>query len=94
MENISTPEDYIEAMLARVKKDYIQKTYSIQTWKDHVDFLEQFARKSGRLLKVGTPDYKVDFYIPTKFRGWVGYIEGLMQDYSNLILQEWVKTDL
>lgn len=56
VENIKTPEDYIEPMLERVKKEYIQKTYDIFEWTDHEDFLTQFARKSGRLLKGGDPD--------------------------------------
>merc|ERR1712018_189895 len=28
----------------------------IQTWKDNIDFLEQMAKKCGRLLKGGEPD--------------------------------------
>ena len=52
MENIKNPEDYIEAMLERARKEYIQKTYVIRDWTDHEDFLAQFARKSGKLLKV------------------------------------------
>ena len=56
VENIKNPEDYIEALLARAKKEYIQRTYSIVDWTDHEDFLSQFARKSGKLLKGGDPD--------------------------------------
>lgn len=56
VENIKTPEDYIEAMLARVKKEYIQKTYGISSWTDHEDFLTKFAKRSGKLLKGGDAD--------------------------------------
>ncbi|KAL4228405.1 Nucleolar GTP-binding protein 2 [Mactra antiquata] len=56
VENIKTPEDYIDAMLQRVKVEYIKKTYSIISWTDHEDFLSQFARRSGKLLKGGDPD--------------------------------------
>ncbi|CAG2190730.1 GNL2 [Mytilus edulis] len=51
IENVKTPEDYIEAMLKRVKTDYIKTTYSLISWDSHEDFLEQICRKSGRLLK-------------------------------------------
>ncbi|CAG2238957.1 GNL2 [Mytilus edulis] len=56
IENVKTPEDYIEAMLKRVKTDYIKTTYSLISWDSHEDFLEQICRKSGRLLKGGEPD--------------------------------------
>lgn len=56
VENIKTPEDYIDAMLQRVKVEYIQKTYNIMSWTDHEDFLSQFAKRSGKLLKGGDPD--------------------------------------
>lgn len=56
VEYIKSPEDYIEAMLERVKKEYIQKTYGIMNWTDHEDFLTQFAKRSGKLLKGGDPD--------------------------------------
>lgn len=52
MENIKNPEDYIVPMLERVKKEYIEKTYNITDWKDHEDFLSQYARRTGKLLKV------------------------------------------
>ena len=56
VENIKTPEDYVEPMLKRVKKEYIQKTYNIAEWTDHEDFLAQFAKRSGKLLKGGDAD--------------------------------------
>ncbi|KAJ8675798.1 hypothetical protein QAD02_011584 [Eretmocerus hayati] len=56
VELIQNPEDYIEPVLQRVKPEYIVKTYKIPEWTDHVDFLEKFARRSGKLLKKGEPD--------------------------------------
>ena len=56
VESLKTPEDHIPVLLERVRKEYIQRTYGVQEWEDHVDFLTQFARKSGRLHKGGEPD--------------------------------------
>ncbi|XP_067679887.1 nucleolar GTP-binding protein 2-like [Haliotis asinina] len=56
VENIRNPEDYIGAILERVKTEYINKTYKIDSWTGTEDFIEQIARKSGRLLKGGEPD--------------------------------------
>jgi nuclear GTP-binding protein len=42
--------------LERVKKEYIEKTYGVEKWEDHIDFLTKVAKKSGRLLKGGEPD--------------------------------------
>lgn len=52
VEKVNQPEDYISALLDRVKKEHIQKTYGVVEWSDSEDFLEQIAKKSGRLLKV------------------------------------------
>lgn len=52
IENVRDPQDYIGAMLERVKEDYIKKAYNIHEWASPEDFLEQVARRLGRLLKV------------------------------------------
>lgn len=52
VENVENPSDYIEAVLSRVKQDYLVKTYKIPSWTDATDFLEKLAAKSGKLLKV------------------------------------------
>lgn len=39
-------------MLERVKPEYISKTYQIDSWSSTDDFIEQMARRMGRLLKV------------------------------------------
>lgn len=56
VELVQNPEDYIRSVLERVKPEYIRKTYKIDEWTDHVDFLEKLSRRSGRLLKKGEPD--------------------------------------
>lgn len=56
VEGLNQPEDHIEALLKKAKREYVEKTYGIKDWTDHVDFLEKFARKTGRLLKKGEPD--------------------------------------
>ena len=56
VELINNPEDYVEAVLQRVKPEYIRRTYKIDHWTDHTDFLEKYARRSGKLLKKGEPD--------------------------------------
>ncbi|XP_050454111.1 uncharacterized protein LOC126852880 [Cataglyphis hispanica] len=78
VELVQNPEDYIASVLERVKPEYIRKTYKIDKWEDHVDFLEKLAHRSGKLLKKGEPDIaivarmvlndwqrgKLPFYIP------------------------------
>lgn len=56
VEQVKSPEDYIPALLERVKPDYIKSTYKVQDWPNAENFLEQIARKSGKLLKGGEPD--------------------------------------
>lgn len=57
VENVPNPEDNIPTILERVRKEYIQRTYNIMDWTDPNDFLEQLARKTGKLLKKGEPDF-------------------------------------
>ncbi|XP_076288963.1 nucleostemin 2 [Lasioglossum baleicum] len=78
VELVQDPDDYVSDVLSRVKPEYIQKTYKIAEWSDHIDFLEKLARKSGKLLKKGEPDItivsrmvlndwqrgKLPFYVP------------------------------
>ncbi|CAL1291748.1 unnamed protein product [Larinioides sclopetarius] len=56
VENVQDPEDHIPELMKRVKKEYMAKTYKVADWKDEMDFLEQYARRSGRLIKGGEPD--------------------------------------
>ncbi|CAH1772586.1 unnamed protein product [Owenia fusiformis] len=56
VENLKMPEEHIAEVLARVKPEYVLKTYGITGWKDSDEFLEQIANKTGKLLKGGQPD--------------------------------------
>ena len=56
IENIAGTEEYIPAVLERVRKEYLARTYNLESWTDHMDFLSQIAYKSGKLLKGGEPD--------------------------------------
>jgi nuclear GTP-binding protein len=52
VENIPEPTEHIPDVLSRVKRDYIFNTYKVKEWEDSVDFLTQFAKITGKLLKV------------------------------------------
>lgn len=56
VELVTNPEDYIPAVLERVRPEYMRKQYRLEMWEDHVDFLEQLAKRSGKLLKGGEAD--------------------------------------
>ena len=56
MEKLKTPEDFIPAVLERVKAEYLRRVYRLADWRDASDFLEQVARRTGKLLKGGEPD--------------------------------------
>ena len=56
VENVEHPEQYIPAVLKKVKTHHMERTYELKGWKDHIEFLELMARKAGRLLKGGEPD--------------------------------------
>ena len=56
VEAVENPEQYIPAVLKRTKPQYIERTYGIQGFKTHIEFLELLARKGGRLLKGGEAD--------------------------------------
>ncbi|XP_014606692.1 PREDICTED: nucleolar GTP-binding protein 2 [Polistes canadensis] len=59
VELVQNPEDYVSSVLERVKAEYLRKTYKIEGWTGHIDFLEKLARKSGKLLKKGEPDITI-----------------------------------
>jgi nuclear GTP-binding protein len=42
--------------MQRVRKEYLTRTYGIAEWESPIDFLEQYARKIGKLLKGSEPD--------------------------------------
>jgi nuclear GTP-binding protein len=56
VEHLSAPADHIAILLERVRPEYIRRTYGVESWVNADDFLEQVARKSGRLGKGGEAD--------------------------------------
>jgi nuclear GTP-binding protein len=56
VENVENPEQYIAAVLEKVKTHRIERTYDIRGFSTPLDFLETLARKGGRLLKGGEAD--------------------------------------
>ncbi|POR32845.1 Nucleolar GTP-binding protein 2 [Tolypocladium paradoxum] len=56
VEKVEQPEQYIEAVLSRVKRHHMEKTYDLKGWNNATELLELLARKSGRLLRGGEPD--------------------------------------
>jgi len=61
VENIKNPEDHIPALMKRVKREYLQRTYDVEceNWDDHIEFLEKVAKKYGKLLKGGEADLHI-----------------------------------
>lgn len=55
-ERLDSPQDFIGPILSRVKKEHIQKKYSIQEWDSPIDFLNKLALSKGKLRKGGEPD--------------------------------------
>lgn len=107
VELVNNPEDYIGAVLERVKPEYIKKTFKIHSWGDPIDFLEQLARRSGKLLKKGEPDVpsvakmvlndwqrgKLPFYCcPPGFEQPLSALENISKDENSLeVLQDFAK---
>jgi nuclear GTP-binding protein len=59
VEMVDQPSDYIPAVMSRVKKEYMGRTYRLPKpwdWATTSDFLERVARQSGKLMKGGEPD--------------------------------------
>lgn len=56
VEKLENPEQYIGAVLQRVKPQHIERTYDVRGFTTPTEFLELLARKGGRLLKGGEPD--------------------------------------
>lgn len=56
VELVQNPEDYIEEVIKRVRKEYLMKTYKVEGWNTATEFLEKLAARTGKLLKKGEPD--------------------------------------
>eukprot|EP00761_Pharyngomonas_kirbyi_P003703 gb/GECH01003707.1/.p1 GENE.gb/GECH01003707.1/~~gb/GECH01003707.1/.p1 ORF type:complete len:683 (+),score=208.91 gb/GECH01003707.1/:1-2049(+) len=57
VENLSDASQHIPAVMNRVKREYLEKTYGVTSWKTPNSFLGILAKKSGKLLKGGVPNY-------------------------------------
>ncbi|XP_065062215.1 uncharacterized protein LOC135689042 [Rhopilema esculentum] len=56
VENLENPSDHIDEVLKRIKPEYLARIYKVTSYADVTDFLEQVAKRSGRLLKGGEAD--------------------------------------
>lgn len=56
VELVQNPDDYIEDVIKRVRKEYLVKTYKVDGWETATEFLEKLAARTGKLLKKGEPD--------------------------------------
>lgn len=59
-ERLEHPEDYIDAICEKVKREHIAGQYKLcakgdETWKDSTGLLEMIARRCGRLRRGGDP---------------------------------------
>lgn len=51
-EKIEEPLEYVPGILAKAKKEYLQKLYKVQEWTDCEDFVSQVAVNYGKLKRV------------------------------------------
>ena len=56
IERLEDATEHIEAVLDRVKPKHIAQAYQIPQWSSDGDFLDQLARRMGKMLKGGEPD--------------------------------------
>eukprot|EP01130_Rhizamoeba_saxonica_P002599 TRINITY_DN12373_c0_g1_i1.p1 TRINITY_DN12373_c0_g1~~TRINITY_DN12373_c0_g1_i1.p1 ORF type:complete len:528 (-),score=141.11 TRINITY_DN12373_c0_g1_i1:111-1694(-) len=56
IEGLQNPVEFIPPVLERTKREYIERTYRLTEWETPLEFLEAFARRTGKLLKKGEPD--------------------------------------
>jgi len=57
-EKIEEPMIFIQGIIDRTNHDVLKKIYKIESWIDTEDFVKQCAKKYGKLVKGGEPDYK------------------------------------
>ena len=86
VENIQDPEDHIPEVLNRVKKEYLLKTYKIEPWTDATDFLEKYARRSGKLLKVISVCFALNFIRSIDVHYYYYFMQ-LFQHYCHCLCQ-------
>lgn len=59
VEMVPNPEQYIPAVMERVKREHLARTYQIFEWEDADDFLAKLGMKTGKLCKGGEPNVTV-----------------------------------
>ena len=57
-EKIEEPMIFVQGILDRVHPEILKKIYKVDNWVDCEDFVKQCAKKYGKLVKGGGPDYK------------------------------------
>ena len=53
---VGAAEDHAIAVVDRVKPQYLQRTYKVESWESGLNFLEKLAIRFGKLHKGGEPD--------------------------------------
>ncbi|KAI9691989.1 MAG: GTPase required for pre-60S ribosomal subunit nuclear export and maturation [Bogoriella megaspora] len=56
VERLENPAQYLAAVLQKVQRRHLERTYDVRDWNDATDFLDALARKSGKLRKQGEAD--------------------------------------
>lgn len=56
LEFVTNANDYIEAVMERVKPKYLTQAYKVENWTNGEDFLAKVCKRTGKLLKKGEPD--------------------------------------
>ncbi|KAL9080540.1 MAG: hypothetical protein Q9157_000682 [Trypethelium eluteriae] len=56
VEKLENPAQYVPAIMQKVQRRHLERTYDLRDWDHSLEFLDQLARKSGKLLKQGEAD--------------------------------------
>ena len=57
VENLLEPQEFAHLVIARVKRQYLERTYKVEWQTENPDdFLEAMAKRFGKLMKGGEPD--------------------------------------
>ena len=56
VEKLENPAQYVTAVMQKVQRRHLERTYGVRDWDDATEFLDRLARKSGKLLKHGEAD--------------------------------------
>ncbi|KAI9656336.1 MAG: GTPase required for pre-60S ribosomal subunit nuclear export and maturation [Bathelium mastoideum] len=56
VERLENPAQYVAAVLQKVQRRHLERTYEVTAWENATEFLDRLARKGGKLLKQGETD--------------------------------------